>query len=573
MSSRSEPCNDLPQPGKRLLGRLLDLLLSTGSPPPALQFRAENYAEVSVLDELEARGLLRRADNGYVMAMTALPLIGTEAAALLLQRMERVYAALRERYRASQEAPVTVSQLAAEVQLPVPEAAQVLRLMEDVSLWNRGRTTDLMQDGAYVIPSEDLLKYASYAAMLREVRGWSARPAGGGAIFGDSGLQRLHNGSGIPLDEAKELPAARAEALLALASELDSLEFSLNTYYDDLEPQGVIDRLVGGKIKALVTHCEVIGWPNLAGRLRELLPVEGSAVDAMDMIRSFVLPEIRRLAAGNAAAPAPQPTSSILLAWPAVRACVSEFSFNDIKEIAGLAGLDLTKVAQLVQKAQAGATKGQLLSAVDGQFGAMSAARQKQFLTTLIEEILRRQPAAEERLAEYLTRLGWSFVSQTLVPLEILDAGALEWTPQECRRDLLKAAQRFRDGDLTGSISAACGAVDSATSNVYAQFGLGEPTQASFQERCRRAAQARGVVPALEQQLRELGWLPEDIRPFQKNLEGALNQGAYVLQTLRSHMGDVHGSKPILAPLVFDCLRWAELLVASLTSQGPETEM
>jgi hypothetical protein len=80
------------------------------------------------------------------------------------------------------------------------------------------------------------------------------------------------------------------------------------------------------------------------------------------------------------------------------------------------------------------------------------------------------------------------------------------------------------------------------------------------------------VVPALEQQLRELGWLPADIRPFQKNLEGALNQGAYVLQTLRSHMGDVHGSKPILAPLVFDCLRWAELLVASLTSQGPGTE-
>lgn len=159
-------------------------------------------------------------------------------------------------------------------------------------------------------------------------------------------------------------------------------------------------------------------------------------------------------------------------------------------------------------------------------------------------------------------------MSQTLVPLEILDAAALEWTPQECRKDLLKAAQRLRDGDMTGAISAACGAVASATSNVYAQFGLGDPTQASFQERCRRAAQARGVLPALQQQLAELGWVPEDIRPSQKNLEGALNQGAYVLQTLRSHMGDVHGSKPILASLVFDCLRWAELLVASLTSEA-----
>lgn len=485
--SRSEPRDDLSQPEKTLMGRLLDLQFSTGSPPPALKFRAENYADVPALNDLEARGFLRRVDNGYVIAMTALPFIGTEAAGQLLQRMERVYAALRERYRASQDAPVTVSQLAAEVQLPVPEAAQVLRLMDDVSLWNRGRTTDLMQEGAYVIPSEDLLKYASYGAMLLEVRAWSAAPTGG-AIFGDGGLERLLGGSRIPLEKSNELAGARAGA-------------------------------------------------------------------------------------GNAPAPAPQPTSSILLAWPAVRACVSEFSFNDIKEIAGLAGLDLTQVAHLVQKPQAGATKGQLLSAIDAQFGGMAAARQKQFLTILIEEVLRRQPAAEEKLSEYLTRLGWSFVGQTLVPLEILDAGSLEWTPQECRRDLLKAAQRFRDGDLTGSISAACGAVDSATSNVYAQFGLGEPTQASFQERCRRAAQARGVVPALEQQLRELGWLPADIRPFQKNLEGALNQGAYVLQTLRSHMGDVHGSKPILAPLVFDCLRWAELLVASLTSQGAGSQL
>lgn len=84
---------------------------------------------------------------------------------------------------------------------------------------------------------------------------------------------------------------------------------------------------------------------------------------------------------------------------------MSEFSFNDIKEIAGLAGLDLTQVAHLVQKPQAGATKGQLLSAIDGQFSAMPGARQKQFLTILTEELLRRQPTAEEKLAEYLSGL------------------------------------------------------------------------------------------------------------------------------------------------------------------------
>jgi len=43
-----------------------------------------------------------------------------------------------------------------------------------------------------------------------------------------------------------------------------------------------------------------------------------------------------------------------------------------------------------------------------------------------------------------------------------------------------------------------------------------------------------------------------------------MNQGAYVIQTLRSNMGDFHGTKPILKPLVFDCLKWIELMLRAL---------
>lgn len=49
------------------------------------------------------------------------------------------------------------------------------------------------------------------------------------------------------------------------------------------------------------------------------------------------------------------------------------------------------------------------------------------------------------------------------------------------------------------------------------------------------------------------------------------SEGAYVMQTLRSHMGDVHGTKSILRSLVFDCLRWAELLVGSLVERSEKT--
>jgi hypothetical protein len=59
----------------------------------------------------------------------------------------------------------------------------------------------------------------------------------------------------------------------------------------------------------------------------------------------------------------------------------------------------------------------------------------------------------------------------------------------------------------------------------------------------------------MEQQLRGLGWKQQEITPFRKSFEGAMNQEAYVMQTLRSNMGDVHGTKPFLKPLVFDCLK------------------
>ena len=75
---------------------------------------------------------------------------------------------------------------------------------------------------------------------------------------------------------------------------------------------------------------------------------------------------------------------------------------------------------------------------------------------------------------------------------------------------------------------------------------------------------ARGILVDLEGRLAELQWQPNDAGLFARNLEGALVRGAYVIQTLRSHMGDVHGSKPILRALVFDSLRWAELLVGAL---------
>ena len=252
-------------------------------------------------------------------------------------------------------------------------------------------------------------------------------------------------------------------------------------------------------------------------------------------------------------------------AWNALRVTLrSNFSFNDIKEIVGLAGFDLTIIAHLEQKAKGGASLGQLVTGIDKGFKDFDEEEKKHFIAIVAEEMLKRRPDIRESLQENLLRLGWKLSGDAVIPIGIFDVSALEELPSDSRKDLVKAAQRLRDGDLSGAVSAICGAVDTVTAKVYALKGLGDPATASFQERCKRALAVRGVIPKMEQQLRELGWDDKDIVPFRKNFEGALNRGAYIMQTLRSRMGDVHGTKPILRPIVFDCLKWAELILGAL---------
>ncbi len=564
---RHASAGQLPGSQRFLLNRLLEQMLLLDGGVPALKFRADNYSEVATLDQLEASNLIKRENDTYVVRSSALPFLDADPARRLLSSIERVYVVLRAHYRQAQQAQVPVTLLACQAQLSVSDTTAALQMMLDTSGWCVGWTTDIRNEDAYVCPGEGILKNETYAQLVDEVCGWSAPHA---TLQPFDIIPTIDFANREPeRDVERALPAPQADAVLSVTEDLEGTNFSLNDYYDDHEPQSVIDNVLTGKINTLRVYCETIGWRGLARRLQELTPLRGNAVEAMELVKSFIVPEVRRLTVIQVSTKPKEVNQmdDVLRAWPAVRACLQEFRFDDIKEIAGLAGFDVTVAAHLVQKSQGGATKGQLMSVIDEQVGTMDSHARHHFLTILVEEILRRRSEMQEKLSEYLSRLGWSFVYQTLVPLEVFDTSILADTPDESHKDLLKAAQRLRDGDLGGAISAACGAVDAATSKVYDERSLGDPTKASFQERCKRAALAKGVMIELDRQLDALGWPQADVSPFKKNLEGALNQGAYVMQTLRSHMGDVHGTKPILRSLVFDCLRWAELIVGALVER------
>ncbi|MEI6314422.1 MAG: hypothetical protein WCO89_06095 [Syntrophus sp. (in: bacteria)] len=254
--------------------------------------------------------------------------------------------------------------------------------------------------------------------------------------------------------------------------------------------------------------------------------------------------------------------------WGVIRSILHEkYSFGTIKAIAGRAGLDMIQMSHLEQTSRtrkSSASKSQVLSAIDAQVACMEEHRFIQFLRIVTEEMLRRQPLVESDLLESLERLGWMVHEGHLVEVTVLDVSDLLELPQESHVDLIKAATRLRDNDLSGAVSAACAAVDAATSSIYQRENLGNPGAASFQEKVSRSLEAINIVGEIEKQLVELDWDKNEATMLAKNVRGSLNQASFVLQSLRSKMGDVHGTKPILKPLVFDSIKWSTLIVRLL---------
>jgi len=255
---------------------------------------------------------------------------------------------------------------------------------------------------------------------------------------------------------------------------------------------------------------------------------------------------------------------NLVQAWGGIRATLETFRFAEIKAISGLAGFDLTLISHLEQAENGGASKGHLLTGIDRGLGQMNDDERRQFTTILTEEILARKPEALDQLESELSRLGWTLIQGRLVPIQLLDRDDVREISEASSVEMAKAAQRFRDGDLSGAISAACGAVDMVTTRVYKENGLGDPGSASFQERCRKSFVAMAAGDMLRNGLHEIGWEPNDTDMLANNLAGALNQGAYIMQSLRSKMGDVHGTKPVVKALVFDSIKWALLLIRTI---------
>lgn len=136
--------------------------------------------------------------------------------------------------------------------------------------------------------------------------------------------------------------------------------------------------------------------------------------------------------------------TSLNQAWGVLRVVLKDaFSFYEIKELVGVAGIDVTRLGYLEQKTGGGsASKGQLITALDRDIAQLNGAEKSRLLNYLAEEVVRQRPDQSESMNDYLERLGWQFADGKLVPIDVFDIAELTDLPGVSRIDLLKAATR-----------------------------------------------------------------------------------------------------------------------------------
>ena len=100
----------------------------------------------------------------------------------------------------------------------------------------------------------------------------------------------------------------RIDAVTSVLDDLEAFRIDLNQYYDDAEPQGIIDVVLTGKIDSLRAFCQTLGWSDLVISMRDMTPLRGNAVESLEVIQSFVAPEARRLLRKTDIEEVPSPT-------------------------------------------------------------------------------------------------------------------------------------------------------------------------------------------------------------------------------------------------------------------------
>lgn len=230
--------------------------------------------------------------------------------------------------------------------------------------------------------------------------------------------------------------------------------------------------------------------------------------------------------------------------WGVIRDLLrNNFSFAEIKDVIGAAGLPVHKLSHLKQKFRGGASKGQLMDGIDDLYRELTISEQNRYISYCVQEITTRKPSCKEDLENILERVGWGLSDNEPYPLELQIDAELAELPETVQVGIKKCLRRFRDGDISGSMTSICGTVDTLTEDIYNNFDLGNHKEASYHERVANS------ISQFEQyyieSLIEEGMTDKEAQLLWNNHKKAVSQSGYVLGGFRRNFSDTHGEQKI----------------------------
>jgi hypothetical protein len=248
-------------------------------------------------------------------------------------------------------------------------------------------------------------------------------------------------------------------------------------------------------------------------------------------------------------------------AWCSIRGILRDtFSFAQIKDIVGAAGLPVYEISHLQQKSSGGASKGQLMDGIDGLVKKLDDDSRARYVSALIKEIVVRNQGLSSQLEDLLARVGWGIAGSEPYPLSLHIDLSTANLPQDIQDGVAKCMRRYRDGDASGAISAICGIIDTLTQSIYSAKNIGNAFKDSYQQRVSKAFSALeeeyiASLNSLDANTAKLIW---------KNHRNSVNQAAYILGAFRRDFSDVHGEQDAPPALVQRSLDCAVFIVRSM---------
>lgn len=249
--------------------------------------------------------------------------------------------------------------------------------------------------------------------------------------------------------------------------------------------------------------------------------------------------------------------------WGPVESLIFELNSDQVQDIISSSGIVVDWRLTKEQSYSHTTRKRVFRQRINQEYLNLPTKDREQFILNVVRSLVKVNNGFKERLNDYLKNIGWLFVEDKLIKIDILNPEDLEFIPSFSKNDIAKAGERIQT-DLSGSITSSCGAIDSACSEIYKKYNLGDIGSASFQEKIKKSLVAINFFERLKTDLQNIGWNSDDAEIFCKNFEGSVNQISYVMQSLRSNMGDTHGSKPVINTLVFDTIKWTIIILSIL---------